>query len=558
MRGPWLVAARTVWVAVAVFGVALFVASIPAYHERVRALSGFGFYATAPPGVVRAALDELGISAGLYAAYDVVFMVTLALGYWAVGAMIFWRRSDDGWTLFLSLVLVTFGSIVGNTYYSLSQVHPALVLLGDVIGNFAFVSFWLLLYLFPDGRFVPRWTRWVAAFYIAYFVVDWIFPNSPYNLDNRGLLGAIVMIVVVGSMVYAQVFRYRRVSGPTERQQTKWAAFGFVMAVGSFFTFGYATYLFLSPDNPGVADVFYELVARTVVGLAFLLVPLSIGVAILRYRLWDIDLIINRTLVYGALTACVAGIYVLVVGYLGTTFRLDGNLFLSLIATGIVAVLFAPLRDRLQRAVNRLMYGERDDPYKVLSGLGARLEATVAPDAVLPTLMEAITEALKLPYAAITLDHDGKGFVKAAEQGKNPDGDSLVVPLVYQREKVGELVLAPRSPGESFTRADLRLLGDLAHQIGVVAHAVRLTAELQRSRERLVTAREEERRRLRRDLHDGVGPQLAALMLELETASELVSENPGASTLIAKLSGRTREIVSDVRRSVRALRPPAL
>jgi signal transduction histidine kinase len=290
---------------------------------------------------------------------------------------------------------------------------------------------------------------------------------------------------------------------------------------------------------------------------ALLVLPVFTYIAILRYRLYDIDLIINRTLVYGALTACVVALYVLVVAYLSVVLRTGTNLATSLAATGLIAVLFVPLRDWLQRGINRLMYGERDEPYKVLSDLGASLEATLAPESVLPTVVETVARALKLPYAAITLKQDGV-FVEAASYGKKPEGEPLIVPLTYQQETVGQLVVAPRAPKESFTKSDVRLLGDLARHIEVAAYAVRLTADLQRSRERLVTAREEERRRLRRDLHDGIGPQLAALTLKLETARKLLSHDPQASALMADLSERARATISDVRGSVHALRPPAL
>jgi signal transduction histidine kinase len=302
-----------------------------------------------------------------------------------------------------------------------------------------------------------------------------------------------------------------------------------------------------------------SLVGNTAWYLLMLLIPLSIAVAVLRYHLYNIDVLINRTLVYSALSVIVVGLYVVVVGSLGALVQVQGSLFASLLATGLVAVLFAPLRDRLQRAVNHLMYGHRDDPYKVLSGLGERLETTLAPNAVLPTIVESVSQALKLPYAAITLRRNIEGeSVKVAEYGKKSVGEPLIVPLSYQQETLGELIVSPRSPGESFSKSDLQLLGDLAHQVGVAAHAVRLSADLQRSRERLVTAREEERKRLRRDLHDGVGPQLAALTLKLETARNLLSHDPKTAALMAELSERVRATVSDVRRSVRALRPPAL
>lgn len=300
---------------------------------------------------------------------------------------------------------------------------------------------------------------------------------------------------------------------------------------------------------------------------ALLLIPLSVGIAVLRYHLFDIDILINRTLVYGALTVSVVGIYVLVVGYLSVLFRTAGgqvHLAISVLATGLVALLFQPLRYRLQRGINRLMYGDRDDPYAVLSRLGQRLEATLAPEAVLPTLVETVQESLKLPYTAITLKQDD-AFVVAASSG-TAMSEVLRLPLVYQNKTIGQLLLCPRAPGESFSSADRRLLDDLAREAGVAVHAVRLTtnlqrmtADLQHSRERLVTTREEERRRLRRDLHDGLGPTLASLAQLLDTARILVAHDPDAATaLLGDLKGQVKTTITDLRRLVYALRPPAL
>ena len=209
------------------------------------------------------------------------------------------------------------------------------------------------------------------------------------------------------------------------------------------------------------------------------------------------------------------------------------------------------------------MYGDRDDPYRVISRLGQRLEATLAPDAMLPTIVETVAQALKLPYAAITLQQREE-YTVVASYG-SLQGEPVRLPLIYQTEQVGELVLAPRAPGENFTSADRALLEDLAHQAGLATHAVRLTEDLKRltvdlqhSRERLVTAREEERRRLRRDLHDGLGPQLASLTLKLETARNRLTHDPLADTLLSDLTQRTQATVADIRRLVYALRPPAL
>jgi signal transduction histidine kinase len=300
---------------------------------------------------------------------------------------------------------------------------------------------------------------------------------------------------------------------------------------------------------------------------AILLIPLSIGIAVLRYHLFDIDILINRTLLYGALTVSVVGIYVLVVGYLSVLFRTAGGqrqFAISVLATGLVALLFQPLRYRLQRGINRLMYGDRDDPYAVLSRLGQRLEATLAPEAVLPTIVDTVKESLKLPYTAITLKQDD-AFVVVAASGTSV-GEELCLPLAYQNKLVGQLLLGQRAPDESFSSADRRLLDDLAREAGVAVHAVslttnlqRMTADLQLSRERLVTTREEERRRLRRDLHDGLGPTLASLVQLLDTARTLVARDPEAAVaLLDDLKGRAKMTITDIRRIVYALRPPAL
>jgi signal transduction histidine kinase len=288
------------------------------------------------------------------------------------------------------------------------------------------------------------------------------------------------------------------------------AALCFSFVLLSFIVVDFTELVFGTPLIP-FWENYYDNILYVAV-FALLVVPIFTYIAIVRHHLYDIDVVINRTLVYGALTSCVVGIYVLAVVALGALFQTQGNIAVSLLATGLVAVLFQPLRSRLQRSVNRLMYGERDDPYAVVSRLGRRLEATLAPDRVLPTLVETIAQALKLPYAAILLK-DGEEFRTAAAYG-SPLGEPETLPLVYQREEIGRLVIAPRAPGEGFSVADRRLLEDLARQAEVAVHAVRLTSDLQHSRERLVSTREEERRRLRRDLHDGLGAQLAGLNVQ--------------------------------------------
>jgi signal transduction histidine kinase len=218
-----------------------------------------------------------------------------------------------------------------------------------------------------------------------------------------------------------------------------------------------------------------------------------------------------------------------------------------------VAVGIHPLRARLQKRVDRFVYGDRSDPYHALTRLTERLQSTLAPAQVVEAIVESVAEALRLPYVAIEFDTD-----VAAAHGVPLDRPTTRIPLTYQGETIAQLAIQ-MPPGREAAPADRRLLDELARPAGVAVHAVRLTADLQRSRERLVTAREEERRRLRRDLHDGLGPMLAASVLQIDVARRCVVEDPErAQALLDDLRGQTQASIGDVRRLVDELRPPAL
>lgn len=360
---------------------------------------------------------------------------------------------------------------------------------------------------------------------------------------------AVLVVVFLLTIIISTTHTLRTNRDPIVRAQLRWIMLGMVLTIGlPLVWFQLRIWL---PDSP-LANVLYAF--YTPLQIAF---PLCAAIAILRYRLFDIDIIINRALVYGTLTMLVIGLYVFVVGYLGAIFRTETNLGISLAATGVVAVLFQPLRDWLQRSVNRLMYGRRDEPVAVLSQLGARLEATLAPDAILPGLVETVAQALKLPYAAVALQIRDELKVQA-ESGQAPDSVETF-PLIYQGQPIGQLWVAPRAPGDVFNPADRLLLTNIARQAGAVAHAVRLTAALQQSRQQLVTAREEERRRLRRDLHDGLGPQLASQTLTIDAISKLLERDPAtARELLDHLKAQSQAAIQDIRRLVYALRPPTL
>jgi len=566
LRSRWLILARAAWLAIGALATGLFIAGIQAEYRQLQL--GCPTQSCASSGgiapVELTLLEKLGFSVDFFAAYGIALEVIFTSVFVVVAALIFWRKSSDRLALFVSLALLLFGTATQSFALSaLVAVRPFWGGLVDLLHFLGSASFSLFLFIFPDGRFVPRWTRWVALVWIAWLLPRYWFPDWPPS--SLALPNSVVWLGALGSAVYSQTYRYRHVSNSVQRQQTKWVVFGIAIGLTLFITVNIVVFA-TAPLPASAGDITTLMAGAALMNGALLLIPLSIGIAILRHQLFDIDVLINRTLVYGTLTACVIGLYVLVVGYFGVLFRTGGNLAISLLATGLVALLFQPLRNRLQRGVNRLMYGERDDPYAVLSRLGQRLEATLAPEAVLPTIVETVKESLKLPYAAITLKlADADTFAIVSSAG-TPVAESLTLPLVYQHETVGQLLLAPRAPGETFSLADRQLLDDLAREAGVAVYAVRLTtdlqrsaADLQRSRERLVTTREEERRRLSRDLHDGLGPTLASLAQRLNTARVLIPRDSDAAiALLGDLETQVKTMIAEIRQLVYALRPPAL
>jgi signal transduction histidine kinase len=548
LPGRWLALARVGCLAVAGLDLALFIGGLPAYVAAIAA--GCRTVVCDTNQVWFRAMQNLhalGFPLAFLAWTTLVLTGLFVVVFAIVGLVLFWRKATDPTALVAAFAFLT----VPITLANVTSALPAFWRLPSQAMNWLGGSaLFLLLYLFPDGRFVPSFSRWLWAGIVFAFGGQIFWPFAPFHL----LLQTVSLAGLAVSVAAVQLYRYVRVSTPVERQQTKWVVFGASVALTGMLLGTVLTRGFPGPFRGGIQ---WYVIVFGVFYLSPLLIPLSFGLAILRSRLWEIDILINRTLVYGALTASVIGCYILVVGSLGALLRTSGHLVISLLATGVVAVLFQPLRAWLQRGVNRLMYGQRDEPYAVVARLGRRLESTLAPEAGLVAIVETVAQALKLPYAAILLKQ-GEAYMPAAVYGSPVEGP-LTLPLSYQAEPVGQLVLGPRQQGEAFTPADRHLLEDLARQAGIAVHAVRLTGDLQRSRERLVTAREEERRRLRRDLHDGLGPTLAALALKATTVSDLIPVNPAAATQLSnELYADIRATVGEIRRLVYALRPPRL
>ncbi len=434
----------------------------------------------------------------------------------------------------------------------------------------------LLPMMFPTGRFLSYRWRWVTIIGIVISLgaaaalglmpdlsqdngFETRFPvTNPFGVTNlpdwwfpffRTIsVGLVLLLILLG--LISMIVRFRRAAGD-ERQQIKWLVC--YLATG----IGIQIFLLEIPATFFYPQLWDTVWYAIVLPLVFVGIPIVMGIAIFKYRLYAIDLVINRTLVYGGLTLVVVLIYTLTVGGLSLMFQSAGSLPISLIATALIAIAFQPAREYLQRSINRLMFGQRDDPYAVLSHLSQQLQTTAVPTETLTSIVETIAGTLKLPYAAIELLEQTEQIGQATVG--EPVAEVVELPLRYQNETVGRLLVSPRAPGETFTAKEQKLLADIAAQTGSVASATRLTLALQRSRERLVLAREEERRRIRRDLHDGLGPTLASQTLKLDAILDLLTADPDAAGQhVKQLKQQTQQMVADIRRLVYELRPPAL
>ncbi|HEY6406194.1 MAG TPA: hypothetical protein VIY29_01880 [Ktedonobacteraceae bacterium] len=410
----WLALARGAWIVCALLLLANFVASIPAYYQLMRTVCTLpnqvpctmpGRASTSgqlTPDNVQA-LTQLHLSVTTFAAFYVTVDVVLSLLFWGVGLLIFWRKSDEGMGLFVSLLLVLFGSvgIVDNFLGAWAPTQSPLLL--QLLLNFINAAQWSLLGVFlltfPTGRFVPRWS--------LLLVLLWII-STVGNLDSP-VLSAAVLLLLFGSTFFVMVYRYVRVFDAVQRQQTKW--FVYAAAIGIFLGV-------LSTGLPGVvpADSPYQLLFPITALLTLAFIPLGVGFAILRYRLWDIDIIINRTLVYGSLTALLALVYVGLVIGLGALVRLfTGQVSQSPIvivaSTLAIAALFQPLRHRLQRFIDRRFYRSKYDAAKTLEAFSATLRSEVDLSELREQLLNVVQETMQPAHVSLWLrspERDGK------------------------------------------------------------------------------------------------------------------------------------------------------
>ncbi len=507
------------------------------------------------------------VAGGRSVPFEAIDATLTILGYGLAGALLIDRRPDlpFGWVLAAGAAVHAVHGVatLGGAAIALNghgtMAVRWLVLIGSGLGFLPMVVQGLVNLRFPSGRVGTRAGRWLQGVIVGGSVVAyaaWLLGATSLDLAGSDLGAAnlppsptagtalgrvadqfVVLVPIVVLLCNAAgigvVLRFRRATG-LERQQLKWRAVHVVYAL-VLFPFVVTDLVWLPPID-------------SILFVATLVVP------VLRYRLWAIDTFLRRSVAYPVVIAILAALYGAVAA---AGSRLASQTVGASAAAGIVAVAFVPVRDRARRLIDRLFYGDRRDPYATLRELSRRLGGAAPPGMVLAGVVDTVQASLRLPYVAIERAGDGPVLAASGEPG-------AVVerwPLAYDGRVEARLVASPRRGENAFDQRDRDLLADVARQAGAAVHAEALTADLVAARQRLVEAREEERRRLRRDLHDGLGPVLTAIGLNLDAARVRLSTAAGAEAtdrLLAEAKAASTQAITDLRQVVYGLRPPAL
>jgi hypothetical protein len=346
LPGRRLVIVRAAWLALTGLTIGLYLASFPSFFDFYRSVCAPSPSLICDQQLTDAQVKALagwGFSIGDYAIYVIALSIVFAMVHLAIALVIFARRSDDWFALFVALMLVTFGLVTfSDPLRWLATSHPAWWLPIQLVKFIGEISFLIFFYTFPSGQFVPRWVRLPAALWVITEMADYFWPDSPFDPDTWPLLLAIlVLMTFMGTGLFAQVYRYRHVSNARQRQQTKWVVLGVALALGGFA--GVVLLILIMPSLQ--QNVLGKLALNTSFPLFMLLIPLSIGIAMLRSGLWDIDRLINRTMVYGTLSVALVGVYGGSVALLQQLFRVvtGQTSQLAVVASTLaIAALFNP------------------------------------------------------------------------------------------------------------------------------------------------------------------------------------------------------------------------
>jgi hypothetical protein len=391
-RGYGLVLARLLWIALAILILVLYMFGFPAAFRYYKNLC-VGVGCVGPqltPDQFRL-FSAHGFSLDFFAAYNLAFEFIFVAVWFLVATVIFWRKSNERLAWFVSLMLLTFGATFPDPLGALASQQPVWSWPVNVVSFLGVVSLVLCFFLFPDGRFVPRWTRLLALLWILWNVY-WLFLTGFLSNPGPWLLSYLALL---GLGVFIQIHRYRRVSNAMQRQQTKWAVYGFSIAILAFLLLSVGEH---TPSFHQALNPFLTLVINPAYYVIMLLIPVSISIAILRSRLWDIDTLINRTLVYGLLTAVLALCYIGLIIALQLLLRgiiNQNNDVAIVVSTLVIATLFQPLRHRIQQIIDRRFYRRKYDAAKIVAAFSATLRQEVDLDQLREHLVVVVQETMQ-------------------------------------------------------------------------------------------------------------------------------------------------------------------
>jgi hypothetical protein len=413
LQGYKLILARTTWIVITAMALILWIADIPPGYAQYLTVCTL---ATCPnqlatPEMVRS-LHSTGLSLQFYALYLTILPVVFVLIFCSIAIVIAWRKSRDWMALLVSLTLIILGTAINTDYQQLVSMYPITKVPGDLLQSLFTTLPILVLFLFPNGRFVPLWTRWFALLVIFFAFGGSFFPDSPLNTQNLpGLVNIVLTPAVFGIAIFAQIYRYVRVSTAIERQQTKWIILGIATTFIYFIALDILTTL-----NPELnqARSLSVLFAEASYALATIIVPLAIAFSILRYHLWDIDLLINRTLVYSTLTAILALIYfgcVVLLQHLvnGVTGQAGQSPIVIVASTLAIAALFTPLRRRIQKIIDKRFYRRQYDAQKVLATFSDTLRSEVDLNQLQEHLVAVVQETMQPAHVSLWLRKPEQG-----------------------------------------------------------------------------------------------------------------------------------------------------
>jgi hypothetical protein len=404
--GRSLKLARLVWIVMAGLMLAVFAAAVPARFSQLLTVTPLGDNALTILSTNEAvALEQRGIPIMLHALYFILLEMGFAATYAGFGLTLFLRKNDEPLAMFASLALVAVGVLIPGTVRALDSPASGMEFIIHLVQVLGWISFFTSFHVFPDGRFIPAWTRFLVVLFVLWGIAWILFPFA--NAFNWPLPLALLAFAAASSIgVAAQIYRYVRVSNSFERQQTKWVLFGFAGATVGTMVFAVPAIIFPVLNSPGLPRVVYYIVGVGFFASSLLLIPATIETAVRRYRLWAIDPLINRVVVYTLLTVGLALFYggsVLVLQRILRVLTGAGDNLAIVLSTLAIAALFNPVRLRIQDGIDRRFNRRKYDAQQVLARFGATARDEVELDKLTGELLSVVSETMQPASVSLSM-----------------------------------------------------------------------------------------------------------------------------------------------------------